>query len=111
MIIYAVYFIDKKGYTISKTFQSEIYKPDKRLIGSLFTALQGMSDEIISSEAQVNIIQLDNIFYHVRNFGLTKTILVTDLPEPPYNILEILGLIVFIGSFFIKIPISQIRCF
>ena len=89
MIVYGVYFIDKKGFTISKTFQS--LEPDDKIIGGIFTALQGMTSEFLSKDDSINVIHLNNVFYHIRSFGVFNTVIVTNSPHSPDNTLETLG--------------------
>ena len=93
MIAYAVYVISIDGRPIvSEKFQSADSIPNEMLLGGLFTALQGVAEEMTKNESELKSIEIENLSYHFKSFGYYRIILVTNLPETPDTIIQKLGL-------------------
>ncbi|MFX1516468.1 MAG: hypothetical protein ACFFC6_09165 [Promethearchaeota archaeon] len=95
MIIYAVLVITDDGRTIlSEQFQSvegDEYKNDI-LFGGVFTAIQYMTGAMTESDAEINSIEVEGLSYHTRSFGSFRIVIITDVPDKPEDIVQIIGL-------------------
>ena len=93
MIIYAVYIVGDDGRTLlAEYFQSTENLPDSVLVGGLFTALQGFSQEVLDGSSGIKTLEIDNVSYHVKSFGLYRIIIVTNTGKEPDSLLQMLGL-------------------
>lgn len=91
MIIYGVYVVSESGVTlVSEKFQAPANIHEDVLLGGLITALQHMAVDIHQSEMKT--MEIEGLSYHIRSFGLYRIVLVTDVPQTPENLIQILGL-------------------
>lgn len=90
MLIYAVYIISSDGKTIiSENFQKHSSISDKRILGGMFTALEGTEND----NSEMKSYEIEGLSYHVRMFSFGyKIVLVTQVPRPPEDMIQTLGL-------------------
>ncbi|MHA2371039.1 MAG: hypothetical protein ACXADX_19660, partial [Candidatus Hodarchaeales archaeon] len=93
MIVYSVYITTDDGRTVlTENFQSTKALPDELLMGAFFSTLQIMAVEMTHERSLIKSIQIEGFAYHIRSFGFFNVIIATDSPEPPEDLIQILGL-------------------
>ena len=86
--------ITDDGRTIlSEQFQSvEGDSKNDILFGGVFTAIQYMTGAMTKSDAEINSIEVEGLSYHTRSFGSFRIVIITDVPDKPEDIVQIIGL-------------------